>query len=350
MSRILPAAAIVVAAAAFAAQRPGVALPPPLDDYVSTAVRLTAAERAALVGGQPVTKLLDGDPAKEVSVFGAVWINAAPADYVRLIRDIERFERGGGFLVTKRISDPPRLEDFAALRLTDEDVSSLKTCRVGDCELKLSEAGVQRMRATLDWSRPTVKADAEALARQMAYEYVTGYLEGGNESLAVYRDSSRPTFVAAEFRSMIDRIPALGERLPELKTYLLDFPRARTAATDGFFYWQTVQFGLKPTIRINHVALDERPQATAVAVKMLYASHYFWTALDLRVLVADPARGPGFWFVNVTRSRSDGLNGFVGRLIRGKVQSEAQKGIDTALRSTKTQLEKGAADRSRMGS
>jgi hypothetical protein len=48
-------------------------------------------------------------------------------------------------------------------------------------------------------------------------------------------------------------------------------------------------------------------------------------ALDLRVLVPDPSRGRGFWFVNVTRSRSDGLSGFVGRLIRGKVQNEAQR-------------------------
>jgi len=40
-----------------------------------------------------------------------------------------------------------------------------------------------------------------------------------------------------------------------------------------------------------------RPGRTVVASKMLYASHYFWTALELRVLLADPARGAGFWFV-----------------------------------------------------
>ena len=74
---------------------------------------------------------------------------------------------------------------------------------------------------------------------------------------------------------------------------------------------------------------------------MIYASHYFWTALDLRVLVPDPSRGRGFWFVNVSRSRSDGLNGFVGRLIRGKVRNEAQKGLDAALKATKARLEEG---------
>jgi hypothetical protein len=61
-----------------------------------------------------VTKLLDADPTKEVSVFGAVWIDSPAVGYVRLVKDIEQFERGGAFRVTKRIGDPPRLADFAA--------------------------------------------------------------------------------------------------------------------------------------------------------------------------------------------------------------------------------------------
>ena len=72
---------------------------------------------------------------------------------------------------------------------------------------------------------------------------------------------------------------------------------------------------------------------------MLYASHYFWTAIELRSLVPDPARGRGFWFANVNRSRSDGLGGFVGSLIRGKIRSEAEKGMQATLRITKEQME-----------
>jgi hypothetical protein len=73
---------------------------------------------------------------------------------------------------------------------------------------------------------------------------------------------------------------------------------------------------------------------------MLYASHYFWTALELRVLVPDPSRGQGFWYVSVNRSRSDGLSGFVGSLIRGKVRGEADKGMMAALKITKTKMER----------
>jgi hypothetical protein len=76
-----------------------------------------------------------------------------------------------------------------------------------------------------------------------------------------------------------------------------------------------------------------------VASKMLYASHYFWTALELRVLLPDHTRGPGFWLVTVNRSRSDGLSGFTGRVIRGRVRSEVEDGTRAALTATKTRLE-----------
>src|SRR5262245_22965917 len=266
-----------------------VRFPEPLGRYLTEALKLTPLELSTLHANAPVSKLLDGDPAKEVSIFGAVWIDAPASAYVALVHDIENFERGGAFNVTRRISNPPRLSDFDALKLTDDDIADLKNCRVGNCELKLSQDGLDRVRRSLDWSKPTIKRDAEALARQVALDYVNGYAEGGNERLAVYRDGGRPTFVAMEFQSMVDRIPALVEFLPELKTYLLGYPKATLQDSTSFLYWQEAQFGLKPTIRVNHLVIQERADRVVVANKLLYASHYFWTALELRVLVPDPA-------------------------------------------------------------
>jgi hypothetical protein len=72
---------------------------------------------------------------------------------------------------------------------------------------------------------------------------------------------------------------------------------------------------------------------------MLYASHYFWTGLELRALVPDPSRGAGFWFVTVNRSRSDGLSGLTGFFVRRRVRSEVETGALAGLRSTKQRLE-----------
>jgi hypothetical protein len=323
-----------------AARAQSAAFPPRLDQYLTNSIRVTADERKQLLAGAPVTRVLETDPSKEVTVFGAIWIAAPPARYVAALKDIEQFERGGGFRVTKRISDPARLDDFAALALPEEDVADLKACRVGSCEIKLSHQALERVRKQIDWSKPTAKADVEALARQLAVEYVNAYREGGNDRLAVFRDGDRPTFVSQEFRSMIDSAPMLSEFVPDMKRFLLEYPKVTVPGTTSFFYWQDVEFGLKPTIRVNHVAIQDHPSGTVVASKLIYASHYFWTALELRVLVPDPARGPGFWFVNVNRSRSDGLSGFVGRIIRGKVRSGARDGMDAGLKAAKKAIER----------
>lgn len=318
--------------------RPNGPLPAALHTLLATEVKLTAGEMGTLASGAPVSKMLDADPSREVALFGGTWIDATPADYVNAVKDIERFEHGDGFLITKRISDPPRLEDFDRLDLPESDIADLKTCRVGDCELKLAESALDRARREIDWSKPSAASDVEALARRLALEYVAAYQHGGNGELAVYRDAARPTFVAREFESLIARTPSLNH-VPELRAYLLDYPRATLASSTSFFYWHKVKFGLKPTVRINHVVIQERPDVVLIAIKQLYASHYFWTALQLQALVPDRSDGRGFWLINVSRSRSDGLGGFVGRLIRSKVTSEAQRGMAAALAAAKATLE-----------
>jgi hypothetical protein len=274
-----------------------------------------------------------------VFVFGAVWIDALPAEYVRRVKDIENFEKDGAFLITRKISDPPKLEDFAQLELPEGDVKDLRRCKPGDCDVKLDMKGLQVFRIEVRWGTHMEKSDADTAFRHFAFEYVTGYREGGNARLAVYRDSDTPVVVADEFRSMLEKAPLLA-RMPDLQNYLLEYPSALLPDSADFLYWQEVKFGLKPTIRINHVVIQDRPGQTVIASKMLYASHYFWTALEQRVLQADPARGSGFWFVTISCSRSDGLKGFFGRLIRGRVRSEARKGTEAALRSTKANLER----------
>ena len=330
---------LAISAIASSQERPA-ALSSQLDSYLSTTVRPSTAERKLLMSGGPVSKLLDADASKEVAVFGAVWIDAPVRRYVEAVEDIENFEKGGGFILTKRISSPPALADFSQLRLPEDDVRDLKSCRVGDCQLKLGEKGLQAFRTEVNWNGPDTQAAAEAVMRRLAFEYVTGYLEGGNERLAVYRDNSPPMFVAEEFRSMVNGMPSLTTYLPSIRRYLLEYPKVQLPDATSFLYWQETEFGLKRTVRINHLTIHEGADSTVVASKMLYASHYFWTALELRVLLPDTARGPGFWLITVNRSRSDGLSGFTGLFVRRRVRSEVVNGVQAALRATKNRLER----------
>lgn len=343
LHRLITAAVLVagLAASANSQGRGTTKLPAGLNTYLTTVVHPTAAERGRLLSGMPLTRLLEGDATKELSVFGAIWINAPIPKYLEAVKDIERFEQGGRFKVTRRISTPPRLEDFADMHLTADDVEDLRDCHVGDCNLKLSQQGLQAIRNQVDWKSPMPQQRVDAVMRGIALDYVRGYLEKGNAGLAVYRDNVRPTFVAEELRSLVDQMPALSTSIPALRRYLLEYPAATLPDATSFLYWQETQFGLKPTIRISHMVIVPGAQETLIASKMLYATHYFWTALELRVMFLDPSRGPGFWLVTINRSRTDGLTGFTGFFIRRRARSDIQSGTRAVLEGTKRLLETG---------
>lgn len=312
-------------------------LPLRLESYLSQVVPLTIAERRQLLSGAAVTKLVEAEAINEVAVFGAVWINGSPQQYVAAVRAIETFEQGGSFRTTRAISTPARREDFADLRLPD-DVDDLDGCRVTDCAIKMDAPWIQRLRAQIDFKKPSAKAAVDALLRDFAYEFVTAYQQEGNAALPVYADKPRLIRVEQELTSMTGTTRLLTH-LPALRQYLFQYPRAAVPNVTDFFYWQDVKFGLKPTIRINHMVVHQHEADVIVASKMLYATHYFWAALELRVLVPDPARGAGFWFFTVSRSRTDGMTGLLGPLVRLRVRREAQQGTLTVLQSTKEKVE-----------
>jgi hypothetical protein len=328
---------------ALAAAHPGTATgqagPPAKLSGLSDLVQFTSPEIQALEGGQVVSKLLATHSDLEVAVAGAVWINAPVNEGVRAMKDIEHLERGNGFQITKRISNPPRLEDFSALELPEDDIKDLRKCRLNDCDVKLDENAISRINTEIDWSKPTATADLNKLIRQMALEYVTAYQHGGNKELAIYRSRKHPASVAEEFAAMIGEMPLLQQREPALRQYLLDYPKAQLPNATSFFYWHQVDFGLKPTIRINHVVITETPQRAIAATKQIYASHYFLTALEIRELTPDPSRGKGFWFVVESRGRSASLAGTKGKIIRGRSEKESLKGLEEGMQATKSLLE-----------
>lgn len=306
-------------------------------------VRVTPALLARMQRGEPYVAELPGRLDREVVVLGAIRI-AAPAERtVAAIRDIERFERGKGFVHTRRLNDPPVLEDFAAFEVDAQDFGALKECRPGRCDVKLGRAAMVALGA-INWSAPTAREQVNLLARTTALEYVRAYRRGGSAELAVYADASRPLFVAQEFADMVERVRALPAPLTDLAGYLLEYPARRPGvAADDFFYWSVADFGLKPVFRLNHVVVHRLapslPARAAIATQQLYASHYFHTALEIRVLVDAAPDGSAHDLVVLNMARSDGLTGLFGGLVRSKVRSAAREALARSLVATKTLVE-----------
>jgi hypothetical protein len=300
---------------------------------------LSAAQIETVRRGQPVVVAVPPRVDREIAVAGAVRIAAPASRLVAIVRDIERFERGDGFLATRKFSSPPVLADVASMRLPDQDVRALRSCRPGRCDVKLGQGAFDELKR-IDWQAADAAEQANQLARRMAIAYVEQYRAGGNRALAVYRDTPKPIDIASEFADMVRRSSGLTSTLPEVSAYLLAYPQGRPAAVDDFFYWSLAEFGLKPVIRLNHVVVHptNRPSGLqyVITTKQLYASHYFHTALEVRALLDDPDRpGQGHYLVVLNLARSDGLTGMFGGVIKSKARSGARNGLVTALAAMK---------------
>ena len=317
-----------------------------LDSFLRSRLGFTPDQIAAVGRGQPVAAALPTTMDREIQVGGAVHVGAPAGRMVALLQDVERLESGEGFIKTKRLSDPPRLEDFKDLELPADDIVALRRCRPGDCDVKLGK-GAFDVLAQFDWNAPDVAARANVLAREMSLGYIDAYRKGGNAELAIYHDSDRPQFIAAEFADMVAHAGVWPALLRPLNAYLLGYPTTPAPAdTQSFFYWSLAEFGLKPVIRLNHVVVFSTGARTGlryvVAVKQLYASHYFHTALELRCVVADDGPEPqGSTVVILNMARSDGLTGLFGGLVKSKARSGSREGLERALAAIKRMAEGG---------
>jgi len=336
------AALLAIASAGPAAQQSSA--PGELDRFLSSELAARPADIARVHEGRPYVTPLPGAVDREVVVAGIIRIDAPPERTVATIRDIENFERGPGFIHTKRLSTPPVLGDFASYQVDPDDLTALRKCTPGDCDVKLAQSTFALLKP-INWSAPDVREQVSAIARRAALDYVSAYRRGGNSELAVYADAERPTFVEKEFADMVQRASILPSRLPMLTQYLLQYPKvAEPSAFEDFFYWSVAEFGLKPVFRLNHVVIHKVPQPSpvryAIATKQLYANHYFHTALEIRALIDAGAGTGSHYLLSLSMARSDGLTGLFGGLVKSKAQSGAREGMLKALGATREAVER----------
>ncbi len=127
--------------------------------------------------------------------------------------------------------------------------------------------------------------------------------------------------VVEQFESLLHE-SSMSHYLPDLERYLIDYPRAELPNAESVFYWENVKFGLKPTLRMNQMVIYRGSEPSgpldSVAIKQLYGSHYFQTALDLSVCAKDSSQPDekGFYLIRVKGSRQAGLTGPKGSIVQ----------------------------------
>jgi hypothetical protein len=324
-------------------------LPPTLKQVLGTNLQFSAQEIQEAEAGQGVVRLVDTGNPEDVFVAGIIRLAVPPAYFVQRYRDIVKFESGPGILAVGKFSNPPREDDMAGLVFSKAEVDDLRDCEPGDCDFKIGDRGMKFIRDGVQWSSADYLQQLNRVIREMWIRYLKEYQEKGNAALAAYHDTDKIFHVEQGQGELLAKSPFLTRYLPELSGYLTGYPKAALPNGEDFFYWQVADFGLKPVHRITHVAIQraesKEGEAYAIASKMLWASHYFRSALEFRVLVPVKTGDgkPAHYFVVLQRSYVDGLTGFKGRLIRGPIMSRTVSSMKGYLSNTKTRLEEGYA-------
>lgn len=303
---------------------------------------LNQEQIAAIRSGKALAKVVESPTPEEVYVFGSVYVEVTPESYLKLASDIDALRKLPSYLAIQSFSDPPQLSDLEGFTLDEQEITELKNCKTGHCEVQLPTEAIEDFQQSINWSAPDVADRVNRLARQMALHALLEYMQGGNTALGAYRDKKHPAAVAETFASLIGQFEALPVYLPELNRYLLEYPNAKSDNVQAGFYWEKVNFGLKPTFRIVQKivyrgAIEKEP-AYAVAEKQLYASHYFQTAVDLTVCVKDAQR-PGFYIITVKGSKQAGLTGLKGSIVRKVAVDKTRSSLERVLVTIKQNLE-----------
>ena len=309
-------------------------------DYVG----LKEDQIAAIRNGKAVAKVVESRTPDEVFVFGSVYVRSTPQEYLQLASDIDALRKLPSYLAIRKFSDPPQSSDLDGFTLEADDIKQLKNCEPGKCDVQLPTEAIDAFKQSVNWSAPDAADQANQLAQKMALEAIERYTQGGNAALGTYMDKHHPAVVGETFTSLLSRSKALPVYLPELDRYLLQYPQTQPENIQSEFYWEKVQFGLKPTLRIVQAIVYRDSRSTdpayAIAVKQLYASHYFETALDLTVCVRDPENPDrGFYLITFKGSQQAGLTGLKGGIVRKVAVDKTRSSLERALGAIKQKLE-----------
>lgn len=328
---------VLVCAGAFAAQAPDEPY-----KFFRDFAGLSEDQISAIRSGKAVAKIVNTHTPDEVLVFGAVYVEASPESYLKLATDLDSLRKLPSYLAIQSFSDPPQPSDLGSFLLDEHDIRELKSCKAGHCDVQLPTEAIDDFQRSINWSAPDAADNVNRLAQKMALQALLDYMQGGNAALGAYRDKDHPAVVAETFASLISRWDALPVYLPELNEYLLEYPKAKSDNVQTGFYWEKVNFGLKPTFRIVQRIVYRQANQTepsyAVAEKQIYASHYFQTALDLTVCAKDAER-PGFYLITLKGSKQAGLTGFKGGIVRKVAVDRTRSSLERVLMTVKQKLE-----------
>ena len=311
-----------------------------VQDYL-TAQRFTPSEIASLDKGEiPARAALEGS---EVLVVAAAKIRVPRDRVLAYYGQMISYVDGTVTLGFGRFSAPPAAGDVKDLAFDRDDIADLRSCRPGNCDIRLGGAAIETLQKTVDWKAADAVDRVNAFVRKAAVDYVAAYQTRGDDALITYNDRAEPVSLKDHWRGILGNAPHVHQYLPELKAYLEQYPRGSLPGGRDIFYWVKEDYGFKPVIAIVHGIVYQPPSRTDrafVVQKQIYANHYFDGSLAIATLLSASENGtPVTYLLYANRSRGDMLRGGFGGLRRNAAQAQARKAAQETLGTIKRQLE-----------
>lgn len=303
---------------------------------------LSRNELLRLDRGEVVVKPL---PTKsgQLGVFTVTELDASADRFVEWIHHVPELKRSKAVPVARRFSEPPSLGDLQGLQLDQRDLDSIRECRPGDCDLKLSAPEIETLRRV---AHQGSDGAVQEVFRRLLLERLMAYRAGGPAAVpmpAFSRSVVPPTEVWASLRATS---PYIQRSDPRLASWL-ERPRdAGGAEVESFYYWSKEYYSSgKAVIAVTQVGVTRAGKGgagpeVAVAGKQLFASRYMNGMLTHITLSRDPASGQGY-MTYTNRAQLDLLGGFFGGLVRGVINGRLKGDAATVLRTLRTRIESG---------
>jgi hypothetical protein len=328
---VLAGGGVIVLAALLGAQTTAI---DPLAFFAPLSV--SSAERARILRGEAVVKNLPARGA-EVAVLAVSRTTATGEGLAAWIGEIARLKAGPQILGIGRLSNPPRIEDLAALSLDDDDLADIRRCRPGDCGVRLSGAEMTALQAAAAAAGAGWREAVQAAFRRAILARAEAYRASGQDGALPYEDRRPPIAPGREFQLVLDASPFLTARAPTLAEYLRVYPYAAEPGVESFLYWSKEDLGRKPIVALTHVVVLRSPATdlpdALVVSRQVYASHYMTGALAVTAITSD---GSSRYLVYLNRSRLDVFGGMFGGLVRSiidrRLRGEAAEVVDAVRR------------------
>lgn len=257
-----------------------------------------------------VRQLAMNEKGREMAVFGIVRMSFPQDVFVSRFRQIDRFMMKDTVHQIGVLSNPPMGQDLLTLQLPQSDFQEMARCRIGNCKVKLPAEALDRL-GTIDWSSPHAADSAMELFRMDIVQYLRSYIDNGSSSLMVYADKEKPIKLAAGIELLLPQGTYLYNNHPELMGHIKNFLQPPSPRIEDLFFWSLEDFGQRPTFTITQATIyrkeKEEDATVMIALKQIYASHYFHARLQFLdlVTVVEPGKDAARYLLYLDLLRFD---------------------------------------------